>query len=493
VEVAKKVVSNTGYLFMDTLTITFFGYLFWLIMSKMMHPWELGNFSFILNVAMIVSAFTVGGVGLAVSKIVPQYVKKQYVPGSIIGWSTKLVTYSLVPIIIIAYILFNYFNFSFYALFLYLLVHSFFALTQCYLVALSRMKDIFFTNLVAYILKVSLAFVLIYYGFSYFGPIIAFILSSFIAVLLRLKKIDFNLKPLDGDIKKKIIDNSIPAFVSGGSWIVITSFSIIILPFFVDMNIVGIFSLSMMISTLIRMVSQSISTAMLPIISEKFSSGDNDIVSKIINSAIRYSYLFTIPAVVFIMFFPTEIVELISTSEYVGLAIVLQILALSGMFSGFLQIFMILMYSIGRIKHYNILNVMGAILIVVLSIIFGQMYGVVGVALSYFAALASMLIYSYVKLSDIILLVDFFVGAIKVSIVSLISIILPLYIYSMNPSLIYFIVSGVLYVLSVFVMFLLIGIFDKYDVFIISRIERKLPKNFRFPITFLKNMVKKTL
>ena len=74
----KKMVSNVFYYFLDFATMTFFGYLFWIIMGKMLEPTQYGILWTALSIFQILSIVLTFGFYESLPKFISEFkIKKQ--------------------------------------------------------------------------------------------------------------------------------------------------------------------------------------------------------------------------------------------------------------------------------------------------------------------------------------------------------------------------------------------------------------------------------
>jgi len=179
-------------MFLQWFFVALFGYVFWVVLGKMLSPAELGSYSTIINMALLVTGFSFLGLNSAMAKLLPEYqIKKQAKKlGATIRWVLKtifIVNLLASSVIFIFADLIAGFYLDALALRLIsltILVTSLFYMTSVLLYSLQQMKRLFLTDTSIAILKLVAAVILILAGFSYFGVLAGFLFSAFFVSML---------------------------------------------------------------------------------------------------------------------------------------------------------------------------------------------------------------------------------------------------------------------------------------------------------------------
>jgi O-antigen/teichoic acid export membrane protein len=491
----RKVISNTFYLFLDSAVVAGFGYLFWIILGKMLSPGELGSYSTIMNISLLITAFTAAGFARAGIKLISEYVaknKKEYVSG-FIWWATKMSTIVnfIVIFLLVGYILIlpmvNYLNvYMVVGIILYIFFNTYYVLTSNYLVGLQKMKTLFNTNLVSYGVKVLSVIVFISLGWSYFGALGAFILSAIVAVVFRIKSIPFASGKIDFGRNIKYLKS---AMVLDTSMVVLNSVNVFILSILTDMYSVGIFTFAFMFSAAIRLIPTAISTSIMSI---GFSHFDIKKIKLIVARAIKYSFIIILPIISFLFVFSEKIIIILSNTSYLESVVVMQILLFGSVFIGVSMIISFALYSIGKIKSSRNILFIGAVVNVLLTILMVKEYTFIGAAVSFTIASIIMSLLAFYYLKKHIKLKFQFREVFKISIASILPAIVVFFVSNGNyigfsramflP--VYLIVYAIMYLLII-KLFSVMDLRDKEFILVVEdKVPKKMRKDFRKLLNF---------
>ena len=99
-KVGNKLIPNTFYLFLDLASMSGLGFLFWIIMGKMLVPYEYGIVATFLNFIIFVGGITPLGLNITLMKLIPEFLKSKRT-----DLISSYVRYSLKWILIVTIIL----------------------------------------------------------------------------------------------------------------------------------------------------------------------------------------------------------------------------------------------------------------------------------------------------------------------------------------------------------------------------------------------------
>ncbi|MBI2085073.1 MAG: polysaccharide biosynthesis C-terminal domain-containing protein [Candidatus Aenigmarchaeota archaeon] len=472
-----RILSNTFYLSLDWVALTLGGYIYWILMSKMLSVADIGQFSTISNTALFLAGISGLGMNVAVTKLFPEYQiknKTDSIPPSI-SWTLKITTLATVLIGAILILLsrtvsheiFSQYNVLFIAAMAVLT--NFLYMTSGYLFGLQKMKEIFKSDVILTLLKVGLTVPLIIYGFGYLGPVYSFLAAAAIATLLRWKWLPRGGGQPD---RKKLWFYSIPVLVSSAGTTMINQGSVVLLSLFSTPINVGIFSILFYITSPVRMIPQLISNGMFPTMSQKWAANDTDQIQKIVSKAVKYSTFIVIPLIISLSIFSKEIVILLTTPDYLSISNMFFFMSLAYMFSGMSTIFTNILYSSGDVKSFRNSNLVGGFLNLVIGAIAIVKFGVAGAVAGFLLSNFSMLVFSFYLIRKKVKL--------PVNNSNLFKLVLSCSIFVMvsrtaanNPDPFVWAPSIVLAFLIYASSLVVLGFFDKLDLRIIEELEKR--------------------
>ncbi len=393
----KRALSNTFYLANDWLAIMILGYIFWIMLAKLMPAEGVGLFSTISNIAIFLTIFTTFGFNNSAAKLIPQYLEKkkhEYASGIVRFIFEKTFLFSIIVsgilLVFLEIFLPNYIGFfGALAVILYLVPNSLYTVSQGCLLGFQGMKKIFLTDALSYFLKIILSAALIYAGFSYFGPVIAFAASTAIALAWRISSMNLKKQKVN---EKEIWEHSAPAMVGNIGVLLFFQSTIIIMGIFRSFADVGIFTIAFMLTTPVRAIFQSVSGSLMPMVSGKWTADSkNNNIENLANQAMRYSLFLIMPVLLVIFFFTPEILLAFTKAEYLAGAVSMQIISLASILFGLSYILFTVLYSIGDVKRNRDINLIGGFSNTALSILLIPTFGMLGASVSYLLASAILL------------------------------------------------------------------------------------------------------
>ncbi len=479
----KRALSNTFYLFNDWLVIMAFGYVFWIILAKLLTVEDVGIYSTISNIAIFLTTLTVLGYNISAIRIVSDKISKGEVVGGLNKYFFKTAIFANILMSAAVILFFNFFKVNSISFLESLAIAGYLFLNSLYNVALGilqgmqNMKRVFSTDLLNYILKLALTAAFIFLGTKYFGPILAYVIATTVALAFRLRGISFKG---DGSDKKEVWKYSLPAMIGGFGLILFFQSNVIILGAMRTMAEVGIFTLAFMIATPIRAIYQSVSSAIFPITTAQWVAGEKEKAVELLSRSIRYTLIFTLPALVLIFLFSSEILLIFTTEEYLAGANAMRTISLGSLFFGLSLLFATILFSAARPNESRDIQIAGGILNTAVCFFAVPFFGINGASLAFvIGSLAAFFLslYWYKKFIKAKIMQDYILKlAVAAAILFAFSYFVKLF-FDPIPSLIISAFFGIaVYVLALLAM----KFFDKYDYKLISSIEEKTPMGKAF-------------
>jgi stage V sporulation protein B len=405
----KKLVSNTFYLFLNWFFVTLLSLLYWVIIGNTLSRDQYGIVATSVNLMLFVSGFSHLGLNSTVSKLIPEYIQKKNYKKS-----SALIKFSLTIILISngLFALFISLNASALAYLLkvptiaiYMCSIGLFALSLTnYLASIiygfQNMKKNFIVTLLGHIVKVVSSGLLIFLGFSYFGPILGFIICFLLMSILFFERRWFKSNSVKINKKQVIFHYTLPAFIMSISALVFTNMQLIILPFFTTQAITGLFALAMTLTSPIGVIPTVLSNALFPITSQLAVNGEAKKQSHLLNSTIRYTLFFVLPITIFLIYYPELLIILFRFKpEYLEAAYLFPILGVAAFFLGLSGIFLSSLYAIRKTKLNRNIWAFSALILLILEIILTPMFSALGLSIAFLLSnlLLAALGYFYLK------------------------------------------------------------------------------------------------
>jgi len=495
----RKAVSNTFYLFLNWFSITVLGYAFWYILANFLSKSEVGIFSTILNLGYLISSISILGFSTSLPRLISEYqaLKEYNKLAAIIRWSlifilglnallTVILILSAVPLGTIISLEAHIIQLA-AILSVFILLYS---LSAAYLVGLQRMRKLFSTDIINYLVRLAIVIGLVFLDFSYLAPFLALVFSLILVFLLRVYDIPIKSGPVD---KKQIWFYSFPATLSTLGATLLFQTGIILLGVFRTFSEVGLFTLAFVIATLFRVIISNISQAIFPITTQQWVRKEEKNLRRLLMHSFRYSYILAIPIISLILFFPKEIIVIFISYEYSEAAFILQLLMMSNLLMGLSNILFNIAYSIRKPNAHRNSMLISGFANIFLGLVLIPTYGTLGATIAFLVSgiLMFVIIYFLVKKSfNFSLAIS---ALIKILIISLIYVFLVYIVKTLTSGLPAIIISLSIGLLLYPFLLPFFRFFENEDIFILQTIRSKSPPSLSKIIALYENFIAKRL
>ncbi|MBI1978606.1 MAG: polysaccharide biosynthesis C-terminal domain-containing protein [Candidatus Aenigmarchaeota archaeon] len=480
-----KLISNAFFIFIDWFALSFFSFLYWFIIGKTLLPEEYGIVYVFHNITVIVSSLLPLGTSISLFKLIPEYIHNNQLGKitSSIRFTLKLLTFTTLITSLFIFIfsdtistLLKIPKILVWLLPVSLFSYAVFSHQASIMQGFQHIRKLAITSAIGQILKVVIAGVLVYANMSFFGPIIGFIASSFILIVIRGGYLFYNKPPVKINIKEIVLKFGVAALLDRMSLLLLTSSASLILAFFYTPEVVGIFGVSMLIGGQLSLVPTIFSFALFPITSLLSSSKRMEKrQSYLINSVFRYTLLITLPIIIFVTLFSGKLITLLSQESYLSGKPLIPILAIGSLLLGISIIFTRSLYAIGKTNVQRKLFILTSVIYVVLSFTLTYMFSALGASIAYAISSFVLFVTSFIYLRKI-LKFDIPLRSIRKIIVANIVSLGILYVLSnFAPN----ILIGTLYTILVGMFYLVLLLFLRFytidDINLINAVSNHIP------------------
>lgn len=490
-----KIMSNSFYFFLDWVVMTLGGYIFWVVIGKLTSTGDIGLFSTIMNLAILIIGFTSLGMNSVLPKLVPEYqVKKenQKVTGTI-WWSIKATTATN---LLIAFLLvlaspaiastgyLNETSILLVAVFL-IAINTFYLLGGC-LYGLQEIKKLAITDTLYTFLKIIVTPILVFAGYNYLGLVYGTIAAMIAAAFFRALYMPRGKSAVD---TKEIWFYALPAMISTFGTVFTNQGSVVALSFFRPMSEVGMFTMAFLFASILRMVPQVMSMATFPIASQQWAGREKSGLKRLVTQTTRYSLLLAFPITLAFVVFPRDILVRLVSESYSSASAILPILSIGYLLIGMSSIFTNVLYSIGRVGENRNVILAGGLSNIAISLLAIPMFGMLGASAAFLisgivmVALAASWLYKYVKfglafndMAKIFLASAFFSASVA-------------WLKTFNSSLAWFAASLALGVVVYAIALLLMRFFGKTDLRVLEEMKGKTPKSLGALFEFARKLI----
>jgi len=471
-----------------------------MILGKTISPSDVGIVATSINLIFFVSDFSSFGITYALKKLIPEVKEKKGLKGvySLVKLSFKPLLISLAITFLVLLLFSNQFSFFVkipYSIFLIcifaIVIIPIYNLLGSTLYGLQNMRKLFLTDFIQIILRVLFTGLLIFLGFSLFGPLIGFLFAYIFVLFLRFNP-DYliNGKSLS---YKKLFSYASPALISTIATTLMLRGEYIILTVLENPEITGIFAIAFTISSVIGVLMLMPNSGLFPIISAL--SADKKTKKKqgyLIGLVLRYGLFLTIPLSLLLIVFSKHAVLLFSTEEFLASTQFFPILILGAILYGIGSIFCSNLYAIGKPKMRRNIIVLSSLFFLILSLILTNYFSALGLSFSYLIAMLFQFLVSFIYIKKFVKL-NLFIG--DLSKIFLTSLVILSILFVIKP-FIYNILVLTVTLFPIFLIYLGILLFANFyrveDVRILRYFGEKVPIVGKYILT-IANLVESRL
>ncbi|MEM5879685.1 MAG: oligosaccharide flippase family protein [Candidatus Aenigmatarchaeota archaeon] len=391
----KKLGENIWYSFLNSLTISIFGSIFWLILFKFLKLQDFGLISYIFASSLLLINLFSFGTFQALWKYCSENKFKKIFIFSLL--------FSAIGIFLIYLISFFYFN----NLLIFYISLSLFVSTflENILFGFQEFKKIFLSNLFSSLSRLILIF-LVYYFFGLKVELIALvvILSTLIGIIFKffyLKEYLFKnlFSNLNFNEVKRFLSLSFSSFLSSFSSFFYSNF-LVVSSFIVFSSILaGIIYFSQIIFVIISFFPSIIISAALPLISNLFVRGRVEKIKFIIKNLFVLSTIIIIPLSFLVAFHFETILKIINFEDEIinsFTSSIFLVIAISSTFFLLSNILLSLLFSLSKVKEIYFTELFSILIFLVLFFISYKYENIFYLLLGYFLVpIFKFLLYFY--------------------------------------------------------------------------------------------------
>ena len=399
----KKVLSNVFYYSLDFITITLAGYIFWILMGKMLIPEQYGILTTVVALFYVIVNISSIGLFESLSKLVPELMKKGKTKKAhgMIRYSLKLsLPLSFVSSFIV-YFFSETISYTFYGsadMVLPLQILSIIILTgtawnamKGIFIGLQKFKELFVSELLGSIARVLVAVVLVFIGLQAIGAAASWSLSFGIIVLVLLLLLP-KLKRGTFD-KLNFFKYSFSSLIYLLSFYLLFQGGIIILSVFGSMASVAMLGATVIISQILLFIPLILKQSLLPSVSESWPKSKKR-AETILSIAIKYAVISVAPFAIFFTIFSDWVIKLLYTDSYLAASSLFPGFFLGTFLFGISHILLLGLYSSGRPVKRTMLIFLSIIINIVLAIILVPVYNAQGAVIAFLTSQVFLLVAS---------------------------------------------------------------------------------------------------
>ena len=310
------------------------GYLFQIIMGRMLSVSEYGIFSALMAMIVVIGA-PMATLSMIISRRVSTYRSEQDNGklGYLFYWiNRKLLLIAVVLIVLVVFNIKPLQNFllieksaHLYLLLIILLIAFPQAVNNAYLQGLQYFKWLSVSGVLATLLKIIIAVILIYFGLGVAGALGGVIFSTFIILILTYVVLRPSLSKNNASISNTthlLFKSAMPVLLANVAFAVMTQIDMVLVKYYFSEQEVGIYAAASILGKAVMYLPGGIAMALFPMVAENHASGKSS--AHLMFRAVGGTALLSLTGALFYYFFADSIIVLLYGNDYKEAANVLK-------------------------------------------------------------------------------------------------------------------------------------------------------------------------
>jgi stage V sporulation protein B len=389
-----KIVSNVFYYFFDFLTLVVGGYIYWVLMGKLLTPDQYGVLTAMLALFYVLMTLTITGFPESVPKLISELVKRgqEKAAGGIIKYS--LATAAVVGVVFSTALFFasDFLSRMFYGgatmtvplqmVALLLLTSNMGNAAKAVLQGLQKFKVMFVADVVGNVVKLAAAAGLVMTGWAFLGGATAWVLYFIVtAVICGFAALRTGLPAGDFD-RAKFWRFSTISTASQFSYYLVQQAGVLMLALLMSAKDVGYFGVAALFGQVLTFIPSVISGAIFPNLSELWVE-HKEKVQRLLMAALKISILTVLPFTALFAIACRPLIDVIYNSSYIGAAVLFPTYMVGSMLFGLVLLLMVTLYAIGRPAGRLAIISVGAGINIGLCFFLIPIFGIIGAAVAF--------------------------------------------------------------------------------------------------------------
>ena len=310
------------------------GYLFQIIMGRMLSVSEYGIFSALMAMIVVIRA-PMTTLSMIISRRVSTYRSEQDNGklGYLFYWiNRKLLLIAVVLIVLVVFNIKPLQNFllieksaHLYLLLIILLIAFPQAVNNAYLQGLQYFKWLSVSGVLATLLKIIITVILIYFGLGVAGALGGVIFSTFIILILTYVVLRPSLSKNNASISNTthlLFKSAMPVLLANVAFAVMTQIDMVLVKYYFSEQEVGIYAAASILGKAVMYLPGGIAMALFPMVAENHASGKSS--AHLMFQAVGVTALLSLTGALFYYFFADSIIVLLYGTDYKEAANVLK-------------------------------------------------------------------------------------------------------------------------------------------------------------------------
>jgi len=395
-----KIVSNVFYYFLDFLTLVLGGYVFWVLMGKMLTPDQYGILTAVLAMFYVLMTIALTGFPESIPKFTSELIKRgnTSAAGGMIRHSIKVsLTLGLV-LSAALYFASGWLSQEFYGnssmtaplqiIAALLLAANIGNTTKAILQGLQNFRAMFIADIIGNIGKIVAAICFVMLGWAALGAAAAWVLFFALTSVICGWAVLRTRLPTGSFDKRTFWRFSAISTVSQLSYYLVQQAGVLVLALLANASVVGYFGVAALFGQILTFVPSVLSGALFPSLSELWVNRKDD-VRKLLMAALKISTLAVLPFVALFTLASRPLIEIIYSKSYISAAPIFPAYMLGSFLFGLVLLMMVALYAMSRPLARLAIIFSSAVLNIVLCFLLIPTLGAIGAA---FAFLTSQIV-----------------------------------------------------------------------------------------------------
>lgn len=487
-EIFDRTVNNVVYLFSGWFITTLTAFIFWLIAGKFLTQEEYGIAITTINLGVFIINIITLGLPLAISKFIPELIKKNEIKKIKTLISTTFFIIILTNLLSIGIIYLNLDYFStlikipkqaIITMLIYVFLGSLNTIALIIVYSYQNMKKYLTANMLFSASKVLVVLALLLYGYKYFGPIFGVIIGSIISFLICFSPNFITFKGLFKE--KQLFVYAFSGIIGTIVFSMLSNFQYVIVSIIKTTTTTGIFGIAMMISSIVSVFPSILNTSIYPIMSGlSVDKKQTKSASRLIENTLRYSLFLTTPIILTFYLLPELLVLSFSSNKFLEASKLLPILAPASFMFGLSSVLSNSIYAMKKPEYYRNILITIATIFLIITPILTYYFSDLGMSIGYLITTSLFFFLSLFFLNKIIKIKFPLKDMLKIFIASISFSIL----YFVKPFTINIILGGIFVSLS-FLIYLIILVLLKF----FNNDDARILEFFALKIRFAKPII----
>tara|TARA_Y100000310_G_scaffold94862_1_gene92635 strand:- start:1251 stop:2741 length:1491 start_codon:yes stop_codon:yes gene_type:complete len=398
----KHAIKGVSIIFIISIISAFFGYLIRFLLARNLTLEQFGLFYSIFSFLSLITLFKTLGFDRSLIKFIPELISKKrinLIKTSIFFVIAIQIITNLIAIVLIylfsRYLSINFFHNSQADYLLRLMAIAFFidgfvVILKFSMQGFQRMALFSLLDLFRMLILLLIIFIGLNMGIGLYAPIIAYILTPAILLLIFgfifLKYVypDFIKTNLvrDNNLFKKISKYSLFIMITSSGVMVLGHTDSLLLTYFKGVAAVGLYSVALPTAKLLLYFPNAFGSILLPVTSELWTKKEDYLLKYGVESLYKYSMIIVVPMGLIMLTYSEIIITLLFSKDYISAVFALKILVVGMLFATLHAIHSNFFQGIGKPQIHSKIIIFGAIFNLIGNIILIPFYGIYGAAIT---------------------------------------------------------------------------------------------------------------